>query len=95
MHFRNHFIKESTQPIFLNYKKADVLLLPKNDAGGWDGVNLFDKKAALVHSIRTESYDAASTTDFTSFPQYSSGIYKTDTDEIIYNTNGTLTSRCK
>ena len=89
--FRNRFITGSVQPVLLNYKKDDVLLLPKKDNGGWDGLNLFDKKAALIHSIRTESYDATSTTDFTTFPQYTSGIYKTDTDEILYNTNGTLT----
>jgi hypothetical protein len=89
--FRNRFISESIQPVILHYKKEDVLLLPKKDSGGWNGISLFDNKAALIHSIKTESYDADSTTDFTSFPQYTSGIYKTDTDEILLNTKGMLT----
>jgi len=93
--FRNHFITGSVQPILLNYKKDDVLLLPKKDKGAWNGLNLFDPKAALVHSIRTESYDALSTTDFSTFPQYTSGIYKTDTGEILFNTNGILTVGAK
>jgi len=93
--FRNSFISGSVQPIVIKYKKDDVLLLPKKDTGGWNGISLFDNKAALIHSIRTESYDADTTTDFTTFPQYTSGIYKTDTDEILLNTKGLLTVSSK
>ncbi|MGE5457987.1 MAG: carbohydrate binding domain-containing protein [Methanococcaceae archaeon] len=93
--FRNSLISEALQQIIINYKKEDVLNLPKIDAGAWEGISLFDKKLSLLHSVRTGSYNAGVSTDFKGLPAVNTTIYKTDTDELTWNTNGIFTAGSK
>ncbi len=90
--FRNDLIKPSVNTINVNYTLDTLYVLPKDDASGWYGPSFYDRKISLVHSVKTESYSSATTTDFKQLPQLSGNIYKTDTDEITWNINdGTLT----
>jgi hypothetical protein len=89
--FRNGFISKANETIKINFNPQDVYLLPKQDLGGWSGISLYSKKLALKYAIRNESFNAATTTDFSQLPSDPVNPYKTDTDEINYNTNGLLT----
>ncbi len=88
--FRNNYISKAKETIEINYTAAKVKLLPKEDGGGWAGVSLFPKKLALLHSVRTKSFNAAATTDFTALTAFPVNPYKTDTEEITYDTDGIL-----
>ncbi|MBU2584252.1 MAG: carbohydrate binding domain-containing protein [Bacteroidetes bacterium] len=88
--YRNNLIKKANQTILLKYSSSFLNLLPKIDGGGWTGVNLFPKLLGLKHSIRNQSFDSDSTTDFSQLPQPGNNPYKSDTEEITYNTNGLL-----
>lgn len=90
--FRNGLIKPSVNPIKINYTADTLYVLPKNDASNWYGPSFYDRKISLVHSIKTENYFSNNTTNFIQLPQISGNLYKTDTDEIVWNMNdGTLT----
>ncbi|MEG8946372.1 T9SS type A sorting domain-containing protein [Rosettibacter firmus] len=90
--FRNGLIKPSANPIKINYTIDTLYVLPKNDASNWYGPSFYDRKISLVHSIKTENYFSTNTTDFKQLPQVAGNLYKTDTDEIVWNmSDGTLT----
>ncbi|MCX7797643.1 MAG: carbohydrate binding domain-containing protein [Melioribacter sp.] len=90
--FRNELIKSSINPILVNYTKDTLFILPKNDASSWYGPSLYDRKISLVNSIRTQSYFSSNTTNFNQLPVITGNVYKTDTDEIIWDSNnGTIT----
>jgi hypothetical protein len=88
--YRNGFISKANETIKINFKSDDVLLIPKHDNGPWSGPEFYPKKLALKYAIRNESFNATSTTDFTQLPSEPINPYKTDTDEITYNTNGII-----
>ncbi len=89
--YRNGFISNANETLKLNFNREDVFLLPKHDTGFWTGPDLYSKKLALKYAIRNESFNAATTTDFSQLPSDPVNPYKTDTDEITYNTNGLIT----
>lgn len=89
--FRNNFISEANEILKINFNRDYILLLPKHDFGSWTGPDLYPKKLSLKYSVKNESFDAATTTDFSALPDEPVNPYKTDTEEITYNTNGLLT----
>jgi len=89
--YRNSFIAKANETIKLNFKSEDIYLLPKFDEGNWQGSILYPKKLALKYSVRNESFYSQTTTDFSQLPAEPVRPYRTDTDEIVYNTNGLLT----
>ncbi len=88
--YRNNFIKKADQTIFLNYSHDFVDLLPKHDNGSWTGPNIFNKKLALIHAVRNESFNSDTTTNFDLLQSAVSSPFISDTKQIIYNTNGLL-----
>ena len=89
--FRNSLIKESINPIKINYKPETLYLLPKNYNTGWHETIPYDRKLTLRNSIQTESYDSNLETNFKELPSSPSNPYVTDTNEIIWNTSdGTI-----
>lgn len=89
--FRSNLISSSKHPLAIHYTNDEILLLPKKDGGGWQSYAFFDKKLALTRAIRTETYNSGSSFDFSTLPQVGVNPYKTDTEEITWNTNGLLT----
>ena len=90
--FRNGFIDVSKNPITINYSKQTIGLFPKTNGSDWRGSVGYDRHLALQHSVRTESYNSSSETDFSALPPPPTSPYRTDTDQIVYNTtDGTLT----
>ncbi len=89
--FRRGLLKPSSNPITIQYSADTLYSLPRNDGVGWFGPSLYDRKISLTHAIRTNSYFANSTTNFSSLPPAGMSPYKTDTEEISWNTtDGTM-----
>ena len=88
--FRQQFITPSLQPVILNFSQEDILLLPKNDSGWWQGPDLFPRKIALQHGVRNGSFDSSIPFDPASLPSVPVNPYTTDTGEITWNTDGLL-----
>jgi len=88
--FRNNLIKPADETIELNYSDDFVKLMPKNDDGSWN-YSLYPQKIALTHAVRNSSFESSESTNFSLLPAEPVNPYKTDTDEIIYNTRGLLT----
>lgn len=90
--FRNGLIKPSSNPVYLSYTADTLYNMPREDASGWTGPTYFDRKLALKHSVKTESYFSNHTTSFESLEQSPSNPYKTDTEEIEWDAErGTIT----
>ncbi|MGK9475570.1 carbohydrate binding domain-containing protein [Melioribacter sp. OK-6-Me] len=85
--FRNELVKPSSNPIYLSYTADTIYSMPSKDAAGWTGPTYFDRKLALKHSIKTETYFGDHTTDFETLEQSPSNPYKTDTGEIEWDAN--------
>ena len=83
--FRNGLIAESSSPKNVNYKPETIYLMPKNDSNSWGSSVLFEKKLSLVNSVKTESYNSSSETDFSSMQSAPVSPYKTDTGEITWD----------
>jgi hypothetical protein len=88
--FRNNLVKPANETIELNYSNDFIKLMPKKDDGTWN-FSLYPQKIALTHAIRNGSFENTDATDFSSLPAEPVNPYKTDTDEITYNTRGLLT----
>jgi len=89
--YRNGFISPAKETIKLNFSNEMINLLPKYETGDWDGPSFFNKKLSLIHSFRNESFDSAAPTDFSAYQQEPASPYVSDTDEIVWNTNGLIT----
>ena len=90
--FRNGLIGPSKEPVIVNYSTDTLYSLPRNDGSNWLGPSFFDRKISLAHAVKTGEYFAGSTTNFSTLPAAGTNPYKTDTDEITWNTNdGTIT----
>jgi len=87
--FRNKLIAESSSPQKVNYKSETINLIPKNDTNSWGSSVLFEKKLSLINSIRTESYNSTTETNFAGMQNSPVNPYKTDTGQINWDvTNG-------
>ena len=90
--FRNSMIDKSKNPIIINYSRETINLFPKTGGSDWRGPIGYDRHLALQYGIRTESFNSNSETNFNTLPAVPVSPFKTDTDQIIFNTsNGTLT----
>ncbi|MFH0735284.1 MAG: carbohydrate binding domain-containing protein [bacterium] len=89
--FRNYLVSPSTEKIYLNYSKEDILKIPSIDNNYWSGYSFFDSKIAFLHGVETESFESLTSTDFNLLNTGNPSTYKTDTEQIIFNTNGLLT----
>lgn len=90
--FRNILIDRSKNTIKINYSPEALYLLPKSYANNWHGIRGYDHRLALQNAVRTESYSSSNSTGFNSLPSVPVTPFKTDTDQIIYNTSrGTMT----
>ncbi|MBN1894222.1 T9SS type A sorting domain-containing protein, partial [bacterium] len=86
--FRSGLIGPARQTLFLDYSRDDILLLPKKDTGQWDGPRLIPKKLALVHGMRTASFESTSPFNASGLPPEPVGPYIADTGEILWDTGG-------
>lgn len=89
--YRNGMISKAKETIKIKYTADDVYLLPKTSNGNLWGYKPYDPKISLIHDVRNETFRGDATTDFSTIPSAPAGPYKTDTDEIIWNTSGLLT----
>jgi len=85
--FRNFLIPESSSPKFVNYSTQTIFLLPKNDNNDWSGTVLFNRKNALINSIRTESYQSNIDTGLQELQNAPSSVFTTDNGAITWDTN--------
>jgi hypothetical protein len=90
--YREKYIRQADQFVKLNYSEDDILLLPKYDAGGWITPAFFPKTLALKHGLRNESFSAGDAFDPELMPPAPSQPYTTDTGEIVWHTNGLMTT---
>ncbi|MCX6151231.1 MAG: carbohydrate binding domain-containing protein [Ignavibacteriales bacterium] len=93
--FRNGFISKSIETVKLNYTNNQISLLSKNESGDWSGPSLFAKRNALINELRNESFDSSIPTDFTSIQDDPVNPYKSNTKEIIWNTDGLISINTK
>ncbi|MDP4175317.1 MAG: carbohydrate binding domain-containing protein [Bacteroidota bacterium] len=88
--YRNSFISKAKETIKINYNPDFVYLLPKNSKANPWGINFFPKELAFIHSVRNESFKSDLITDFSKLPAAPVSPYRTDTDEILFDTQGLL-----
>lgn len=91
--FRNGLLAEDGAPIELQYDEQWLYRSGKADnQGRWGKFVPYDKRLGLTHAIRTASYQAPSTTDFTVLPPVESSPYTTQTGETTLDTEKGLLS---
>ncbi len=88
--YRNFLIAPARQFLALHYNSDDVLLQPKRDGGEWNGWRTFPEKLALRYGVRIATFDAGTPLDVSSLPPVPVSPYRSDTDEIVWNTAGLL-----
>lgn len=93
--FRNGFISPAINKTILQFSKNDIYALPKKSTWDWNGPQLYDKKLSLTGAVQTGSFNASVTTDFSSLPAAATPPYKTDTGELLWNTDGLFTVNTK
>lgn len=85
--YRNRYISGANETIKVRYSPDFVYSLPKSKPNSW-GITFYPKTLALIHAVRNESFTAVSTTDFSQLPPAPVSPYKSDTGEIILDTQG-------
>lgn len=85
--FRNFLIPESTSPKIVNYKAETINLIPKNDSNDWSGTVLFNRKNALINSIKVGSYNSNSDSGLNELQNAPSTVFVTDNEAITWDTN--------
>jgi hypothetical protein len=90
--FRNGYIRPSASPVELSYSRDTLYLIPGNDAANWTGYSFFDRKIGFKHAVKVKNYFSNSVSNFNTLPQISGPVFRTDTDEIIYNTTDGMIS---
>lgn len=85
--FRNGFLAEESSPIEVEYSPGWIYRSGKIDnQGRWGKFVPYDRRLGLTNSIRTRSYQAEATTDFTALPQVGGNPYTTSTGETTLDT---------
>jgi hypothetical protein len=85
--FRRGLISPASSTVLLRLAPDDLLLSPKHDAGGWSGVSLVSGTLPLIHAVRTETFNAASS-NLGSVPSAGSAPYVSDTKELRWDPAG-------
>jgi hypothetical protein len=93
--FRNGFVSKSIKTVKINYSEDQIKLLPKNESGDWSGPSLFKKRNSLINNIRNESFNSGVPYDFIALQEEPVSPYKSNTNEIIWNTNGLISISTK
>jgi hypothetical protein len=90
--YRNGMVDKYQKLIKVQYHPDTYLLYPKIDYSLW-GVTPqpYDQKLALEHGVRTASYFADTTTDFSSLPSSPANPYTSDTKQLVWDTTGLFT----
>ena len=88
--YRQGMIAKAARLLTLAYAPSDYLLLPKYDNSSWFGPSSFPRLLALQHAVRTETYASATPMDFSKLPPAPTNPYVSDTQEIVWDTNGLL-----
>jgi hypothetical protein len=84
--YRSGLIAPARQTVVMDFAARDILLMPKDTAPVQ-----FTKQAALLHGLRVSGYAAPVTTaSLVTAPVSTS--WTTDTQEIVWNTEGMLTA---
>lgn len=96
--YRQGFLAEGDSPVELQYSENWVHQSGKSDnQGRWGKFTPYDKRLGLTHAIRTKSYQASVTTDFSSLPAVGANPYTTQNGETLLDTEvgllATATSR--
>lgn len=90
--YRNNYISKAKETIKINYSPDFVYSLPSGTKANVWGIGSYSTRLAFIHSIRNESFASDRTTDFSQLPAAPVSPYKTDTDEILFDTQkGLLT----
>jgi hypothetical protein len=87
--FRNALVAEDANPVNISYSRGFLRTNPKNDDNGrWNYSPSFDRRLGLSHAIRTQTYDAVSTTDFRSLvPVPFTNRTTSATNEIVFDSD--------
>lgn len=86
--FREGLIQENTNPILLNYNQDWI-----NESTVVDQTTFFspyvpfDERLTFTHTIQTNSFDAANTTDFSTLPAVTGSPYTTQTGQTTLDTD--------
>jgi len=88
--FRNFLVSPARQTIVLHYSPDDLLLQPKTDGGDWHSPSTFPEKLALRYRVRSATFSSATRFDPSSLPSVPVNPYRSDTEEILWNTSGLL-----
>ncbi|NQT26598.1 carbohydrate binding domain-containing protein [candidate division KSB1 bacterium] len=88
--FRMGMITPAEETIELAFSEKDILLLPKQDNLYWAGPDIFPDKLALEHAIRNVDFNSPQNINLDAFPPEPVSPYVSDTDEIVWDTDGLL-----
>ena len=91
--FRQGLVKEDVNPIRLNFTEKDIYNLAFKEQYSWQSYSQHDRRLGLLHSIKTDSYSAASSTIAPAFSPPTDNVYKTVTNETSLDlTKGVITT---
>lgn len=89
--YRQGFLAEDDAPVEVEYRGDWVSGSGKIDnQGRWGKFTPYDKRLGLTHSIRTKSYQASSTTNFSTLPAVGSNPYTTRNGQTSLDTEAGL-----
>ena len=89
--FRQGLMAEDDSPVEVQYSEDWVYRSGKSDnQGRWGKFVPYDRRLGLTHAIRAKSYQASTTTDFTTLPAAESNPYTTQTGQTSLDTEAGL-----
>lgn len=90
--FRGGLVAAARQTVELALNEQEVLTLPKNDAGGWQGVEITPRELALVHKVRYTGFAAPVAFDRRTLPATPTPPFLSDTGELSWDPAGIFTT---
>ena len=86
--FRQGLVQENPNPIVVNYSKDWLHESSTTDnSSSWASFSPLDRRLAFTQSIQVGSYDANTTTDFSTLPAVTGSPYTTQTNETTLDTD--------
>lgn len=86
--FREGLVQENPNPIIINYSREWLYESAKvNNTSSWSPYTPIDKRLTFTHTVQVGTYDAPTTTDFTTLPSVAGSPYMTQTGETSLDTD--------
>jgi len=86
--FRQGLIEPAQQSLELSFSRDDILLLPKNDHGNWQGPQMADPLLALQHAVRNKTFTSAQSFQPASLPPAPASPFLSDTRQLLWDVSG-------